>query len=160
MATSGAVGGFGREDFTIVNTVPECLKRCPTRAGRDDLAARLGLTINPFSQDWEWEVADPEKFDEWLSVYRDEPLSDDERFSLMEMLIQCVNDMVPAYGPADGIKQPPQWRAVAELLRERPRLHASSIAYWSVFGHDDPEEQFRISAAMRQVWRAVQPDLV
>ena len=142
-----------------MDELPEHLKRYPTRAGQDALAARLGLTIDPHSQDWEWEIARPEKFDEWLAVYHSEPLSDDERFSLMEMLIQCVDDAVPTYGPPEEVEELPQWQAVAALLRERPQLHASSIAYWSVLGHDNPEEQFRVSVPMRQVWAAVQPTL-
>src|SRR5262245_26865033 len=68
-------------------------ERYPTRAGRVALAARLNLTIDPYSQDWEYEVAKPEWFPEWLAVYRDDSLSDDERFSLMEMLIQCVESL-------------------------------------------------------------------
>jgi hypothetical protein len=135
------------------------LKRYPTRAGRDALAARLGLTIDPYSQDWEWEIAEPARFAEWLALYRDGPLSDDERFSLMEMLIQCVENMIQIYGPPDEIEELPQWQAVAGLLQANPRLHASSIGYWSALGHDDPEEQFRVSVPMRRVWAAVQPSL-
>jgi len=142
-----------------VDELPEHLNRCPTGAGRKALAARLGLTIDPFSQDWEWEIAEPGHFSDWLSVYRDAPLSDDERVSLMEMLIQCVESIAKVSRAGIDIEELPQWQAVAGLLRERPRLHASSIAYWSVFGLDDPEEQFRVSVPMRRVWEAVQPAL-
>src|SRR5262249_17392740 len=139
--------------------VPEHLKRYPTQAGCEALAARLGLTIGPYSQDWEWEVADPEHFPAWLAVYREAPLTDDERFSLMEMLVQCVEDLAPADGPREQVERLPEWQAVAALLRERPRLHASTIAYWSVFGADTPDEQFRVSVPMRKVWAEVQPAL-
>lgn len=139
--------------------VPHELKRYPTKAGRESLAARLGLVIGPYDQDWEWQVAEPEKFDGWLAAYREAPLSDDERFSLMEMLIQCVEDMVSLRGPPEEVEELAPWQAVAALLRANPRLHASSIAYWSAFGGDDPEEQFRVSVPMRQVWAAVQSTL-
>ena len=139
--------------------VPDDLRRYPTKDGREALAARLGLTIDPYSQDWEWEVAEPENFETWLALYRDAPLSDDERFSLMEMLIQCVEDMVSAQGPPEEVEQLPQWQAVATLLQANPQLHASSIAYWSAFDHDNPEEAFRVSFPMRRVWTAVKPTL-
>jgi hypothetical protein len=138
---------------------PDYLIRYPTRAGRDALANRLSLKIDPFSQDWEWEIAEPARFEEWLAVYRSEPLSDDERFSLMEMLIQCVEDLARTCGSPDEVEKLPQWQAVAALLRTSPRLHASSIAYWSVFDHDDTEQQFRVSVPMRHVWAVVQPEL-
>jgi hypothetical protein len=140
-----------------VEEVPDNLKRYPTRAGRQALAARLGLAIDPYSQDWEWEVAAPEHFQQWLTVYREVRLTDDERFSLMEMLVQCVEHLSQAPGSPEQVEDRPEWQAVADLLRERPRLHASTIAYWSVFGAEDPEEQFRVSVPMRQVWAEVQP---
>jgi hypothetical protein len=145
---------------TVVDEVRDNLRRYPTRAGREALAARFGLAMGAHDQDWEWQIARPEFFDAWLAAYREAPLSDDERFSLMEMLVQCVDDMVPTQGPPEKVEELPQWQAVAALPRERPRLHASTIAYWSVFGRDDPEEQFRVSVPMRRVWEVVQPSLV
>lgn len=140
-----------------MDEVPEHLVRYPTRAGQDALAARLGLTIDPNDQDWEWQVADAARFDEWLSIYRDDSLSDDERFSLMEMLIQCVEDMVPLRGPPSEVEELPQWSAVEALLRARPQLHASTLEYWSVFEGENSEEMFRVSEPMRKVWAAVRP---
>lgn len=139
--------------------VPTHLRRWPTTAARQALAARLGLPYDRQMQDWEWEVADPACFTNWLAVYRDDALSDDERFSLAEMLIQRVEDTLPNAGPPAEVEALPQWQAVRELLRERSRLHASSIAYWSAFGRDDSEVPFRVSVLMRRVWEAVQPAL-
>jgi hypothetical protein len=133
--------------------------RYPTNAGREALAARFGLAIDPYPQDWEWEVASPKHFPAWLALYEEAALTDDERFSLMEMLVQCVDEMCPAYSPSEQVEQRPEWQAVAALLRARPRLHASTIAYWSVFGGEGPEEQFAVSAPMRRVWADVQQAL-
>lgn len=144
--------GNRREDG--MDEVPERLIRYPTQAGQDSLAARLGLTIGPNDQDWEYTIADSARFDEWLAVYRDDSLSDDERFSLMEMLIQCVEYMARDHSPSE-VDVLPQWSAVAALLRDRPQLHAATIAYWSVFEGEDPEEQFRVSLPMRKVWAEV-----
>src|SRR5262245_12464236 len=138
--------------------VPDQLQRYPTRAGRDALAARLGLTVDPFSQDWEWEVADPEHFVQWLAVYQREPLTDAERFSLMEMLVQCVEDIARDDG-SQQVEALAEWPVVAALLLANPRLHASTVAYWSVLGQDDPEGQFRVSVPVRRVWAEVQKGL-
>jgi hypothetical protein len=142
-----------------VDELPEELRRYATCAGREALAARLGLTIHPHAQDWEWEVAEPARFSEWLAVYREPSLSDDERFSLMEMLIQCVEDMAPDHGPPSEVEDLSEWQVVAALLRANARLHASSIVYWSVFGYEDPEGRFRVSVPMRRVWADVRENL-
>jgi hypothetical protein len=143
----------------MVDKVPDHLRRYPTKAGREALAARLGLTIDPYSQDWEWEIARPEHFPGWLALYADARLTDDERFSLMEMLVQCVDEMCPAHSPPEQVEQRPEWQAVAALLRARPQLHASTIAYWSRFGGEWPEGQFVVSTPMRRVWADVQKAL-
>jgi hypothetical protein len=145
--------------MVVVDEVPYHLRRYPTKAGREALAARLGLTIDPYSQDWEWEVARAEHFPAWLAIYKEATLTDDERFSLMEMLVQCVDEMCPAYTPPEQVEQRPEWRAVAALLRARPHLHASTIAYWSVFGGEWPDGQFVVSTPMRRVWVGVQKAL-
>ncbi len=139
-----------------MDELPDHLRRYPTKAGREALAGRLGLIIDPYSQDWEWEVAQVEHFPTWLALYKDAALTDDERFSLMEMLVQCVDGMCPAYSPPEQVEQRPEWQEVADLLRARPHLHASTIAYWSVFGGEWPEEQFLVSTPMRRVWADVQ----
>lgn len=139
-----------------MDEVPEHLRRYPSRAGREGLAARLGMTIDPRSQDWEWEVAAPEHFQRWLTMYQSAPLTDEERVSLMEVLMQCVEDMALTHGLAGRVEQMPQWQALATLLRANPGLHASTIHYWSVLGHDEPDKLFRVSVPMRRVWADIQ----
>jgi hypothetical protein len=65
--------------------------RFPTD-GALGLAKRFHLPFNNNMQDWPWEIADHSRFDEFLQVYDSEPLSLDERFTLMKMLIQCVEN--------------------------------------------------------------------
>jgi hypothetical protein len=136
---------------------PEHNPQGRTRSSRERLAARLGLALDPRSQDWEWQVADPTRFPEWLATYRDAPLDDGERVSLMEMLVQCVDDLARLCDSPAQVERLPEWVAVAGLLRANPRLHAATIAYWCVLGAEDPEEQFAVSPPMRQVWAEVAP---
>lgn len=142
--------------------LPEHLVRYPTKAGRESLAARLGLT-GGFHDDWEWVIADPQHFQEWLGVYQHDRLSDDERFSLVEMLVQCVEDSCRGYHPwgqaEKQVESLAQWQAIAAILRANPRLHASTIHYWSVFEADEPEERFQVSMSMRRVWAEVRAAL-
>lgn len=139
-----------------MDVVPEHLRRFGSKAGREALAARLGLSVDPFSQDWEYEVASVEHLPAWLAVYREAILSDDERFLLMEMLIQCVEDLCGSTSSPEQVEQTPDWQAIAALLRARPNLHANTIAYWSVFEGESPDERFAVSMSMRQVWADIQ----
>ena len=130
---------------------PDVPRRWPTTAARLSLASRLHLPYDPSMQDWEWEVADPARFDEFLDAYSSGGLTEDERFALMEVLIQCVEEMgLPAVGSS------PQWQAVAALLLARRDLHSSSVRYWSCLDDHDLEDCFRVTGPMRTVWQAIQ----
>lgn len=100
-------------------------------------------------QDWEYEVAQSERFSEFLSVYASAQLSDDERFSLMCVLIQCVEEIKPevAYEVA--------WSGIEPLLAASPELHRSTIAYWAQLEATDSEMLFRVSPRMRKLWSSI-----
>lgn len=119
----------------------------PSTAARTALAARFGLPYADSMQDWEWEVAEAAKFDEFLGVYRDVNLPDEERASLMEMLLQCIEETESASDFASF------WSAIEPLLVARAALHRPTIAYWSCLSEAAPEHCFRVSPFMRRVWK-------
>jgi hypothetical protein len=130
--------------------VPEIPDRWATNAARMSLARRFALPYDPLSQDWEWEVADPSRFGEFLDAYGSGSLDEDERFALMEILIQCIEDM-----GLHSVEASPQWHSVANLLHAHAGLHASSIRYWSCLEARDLEDCFGVTAPMRAVWEVI-----
>jgi hypothetical protein len=131
---------------------PKIPDRWPTTAARKSLARRFSLPHEPFSQDWEWEVADPSRFSEFLAAYVSIPLDEDERFSLMEIIIQCIESM-----DMPSVESSPQWHSVETLLRAHGGLHASSVRYWSCLEDSDLKDCFRVAGPMRAVWEAIRP---
>ena len=125
-------------------------QRWTTTAARVSLARRFGLPYDHSMQDWEWEVADASRFGEFLDAYSSGSFDEGERFSLMEMLIQCVEDM-----DLPSVEVTPQWRSVAALLTANPWLHASSVRYWSCLGDRDLENCFSVSGPMRAIWEII-----
>lgn len=153
--------GMGQESVIMGGPIPHSLRRYPTNAARSRLAELLGLPYEPSMQDWEWEIADTCRFQEFIDVYRNLHLPEQERVSLMEILIQCVEDLLQdpfRTGESRGVEE---WKDVATLLRLHPRLHARSIYYWCCFDLSPYEEScFLISPLMRQVWLDVQDSLI
>jgi hypothetical protein len=110
------------------------------------------ILFTPFDaseQDWEWEVADAERIDEFLSAYESGELSDDERFTLMETILQSFEDLKLFEGRPDP---DPRWQRVLEILDQNIDLHAHSVWYWSALDAedpDDPELQFWVTPFVR-----------
>lgn len=120
----------------------------PSQTAREALASRFGLPFHDSMQDWEWEVADVGRFDEFLEVYRAAGVTDAERYSLMEMLIQCVEEMPSSLFDA-------AWQRIEPFLLARPEIHASTISYWACLEEIGPEAEFEVSRNMRRIWRMI-----
>ena len=119
--------------------------RFPTSEARMSLASRFNLPYHDDMQDWEWEVADESRFQEFLSAYQLPGLTDAERFSLMEVLIQCVEDK------ADETDFSAAWQALEFHLIRAKMLHLSTIHYWASDGETEPDHCFFVAPAMRRL---------
>jgi len=89
-------------------------------------------------QDWEWEIADPERLDEYRALLDTPELSESERISLVEMLLECF-EVLAHDGALDA-----RWEQLDRYLTAHHALHASTLAYWS----DGP---FKIAEAVRRI---------
>lgn len=94
-------------------------------------------------QDWAVIVADPARLDEFIEAYDSGELSDDERFVLMETILQSFEEL-PA--PLDS---DPRWTRVLDAIGRDIALHACTMEYWSVPDSEGPEEQFRVTPDIR-----------
>ena len=126
-------------------SIPEHLWRFPTRAAIDSLARRFGFPNTPSMQDWEWEVADPERIEEFLAAYSSGELSDDERFTLMETIIQSFEESDRDF------ETDAQWSEVLNTLDEHIELHAYTVWYWSYLDDEDPANWFWVTPWIRKV---------
>ena len=116
----------------------------PTTPARQALAVRFSLPYDDAMQDWEWEVANAEEFDQYLAAYT-LAMPNDQRFSLMEMLVQCVEDS------QDEALFNIRWAKVRSLLVNHIGLHAQTVAYWACGEEGDLELAFRVSRPMREL---------
>lgn len=124
--------------------VPEHLWRFPTREAIDSLAKRFDLPNTREMQDWEWEVADAMRIDEFLGAYLSGELSDDERFTIMETLLQCFEES----GCDLDLDQ--RWAQVVASLDTHVELHAHTVWYWSC-DDEDPAYWFRVTPWVRRI---------
>lgn len=113
----------------------------------DTLAKRFKLPCEPGMQDWQWEVADASRIDEFLAAYESGDLTDDERFTLMEIVIQSFADL------PEPLVSDIRWSRALTLLSENCHLHLYSIWYWSVLDNDlGHEDLWRVTPDLRVVF--------
>ena len=131
-------------------SVPQRLWRFPP--ARERLAARFNLPNTEDMQDWEWQVADFSRIDEFLVAYQGSELSDDEKFTLMETIIQSFAES--EFAESDEVKKPSaRWKMVLEWLDSNIELHIYTVWYWAVLEHD-LEDGWNVAPAMRAILSA------
>jgi hypothetical protein len=99
--------------------------RYPTRAAIDSLAKHFDLPNSLEMQDWEWEVADYNRINEFVAEFRSDSLSDDEKFTLLEIIIQSFEESDTDLNTND------LWLEVLSLIEKNFKLHSYSVWYWS-----------------------------
>ncbi|MGD8883508.1 MAG: hypothetical protein PVI82_16535 [Desulfobacterales bacterium] len=126
-------------------SVPEHLWRFPTTEARVSLAKRFGLPYSDQMQDWEYEVADANRIDEFISVYESGELDDDEKFSLMETIIQSFEDL------EISLSDEPRWQRVLNLIENNIELHRYTVWYWSMLENSNKFEQWRVTPFIESI---------
>ena len=99
------------------------------------------------SQDWECEVADYQRYKEFLGFYeKSDNLTDEERFTLMMIVIESTNDAMSMLGVGED--------DIANLKRVLLRnyaLHENTLNDWADWEQEDLGESHAITPVIRSV---------
>lgn len=99
-------------------------QRCWTAASIEFLSKTLGHAVDGHQQDWPFEVADPQRLNDYLALYADLRIDDDVRFTLADMIIQAFED-------EGDFAADTRWADFLAGLSANVRLHAFQIWYWA-----------------------------
>jgi hypothetical protein len=100
--------------------------RCTSAKSIAKLAQILNVPNNSQMQDWEWEIADHKRLNEYIHLYGRRHMTDDDRIALMETIIQSVDDLYSKNGFL-----PRQWNRVKNLIIQNSEIHRYTVFYWS-----------------------------
>ena len=96
-------------------------------------------------QDWQYEVADAARVEEFLIYYENNCLSLNEKITLMELILESYNDYVTG-----NSENPVVSERLCQVLQKESKLFSNTIEYWSC-GNDDLEDCFAITPLVRKV---------
>lgn len=136
-------------------TDPDRYPRPVTAEAIASLSARFALPHEWYDQDWEYTSADPSRLPEFLNALEGNDLTDAERFTLSEIVMESFNDVMSM---DEARAKPAEWDRFAALLRARPKLHAFALCYWSDL-ESDPDDAFYVSLLVRPLWADLQPQI-
>ena len=117
-----------------------------TREAIEKLSRELKL-LEPdeFSQDWQYEVADLNRLEEFVMFYFDEKLNNNEKFTLMNLILESANDCVQS--ESLNCKT---WEQIAKILTYDIDINEQILEYWAC-GDDKIEDCFYITPLIRKI---------
>jgi len=119
--------------------------RHQTRAAIEKLNFLLKLDKNRWQQDWNIELADPNRVDEFCQVY--ERLYEvDEKFALMTLIISSYDDFISEQGDSPELE-----KRIAQLILTQWELHVDTIHYWALISQPEIEDGFAVTPFMRKI---------
>jgi hypothetical protein len=121
-----------------------------TKSAIEGLVQKIKLPPpDEFSQDWEYEVSDPSRINEFLYAYKHIELNHDEKFGLMIIIISSLNDAI-----VEGKKEDKWNSSIKSLLLQDLDIHKNTIYYWAMLDEEDIENCYAVTSFMRQVARS------
>ena len=111
-----------------------------------ELASLFGYEIEIYSQYWTYEIAEPERIDEYTRAYDTTVTNGETKFSLMEMIFQSLTEQ------KDEKKMEEKWDQVKSILNENFDLHKYTIYYWCCWENEDINDCWEITPLIRDFW--------
>ncbi|MBI3728230.1 MAG: hypothetical protein HY254_07840 [Burkholderiales bacterium] len=120
--------------------------RCPTSEAMHALAKQLDLPPTPLAYEWHYAVADPARIEDFVVAYENLSLSDDERFTLMEVILNSVIDAADT-----TILEGHVWENILILIENNIALHIYSVWYYSSAEQENIADAWCIAPGMRKI---------
>ena len=120
------------------------VSRHPTGAAIERLSVELGLA--EISQDWELEAADSDRVLEFLNYYDTQLLNDDERFTLMSLIVASFDEVLSGNTVMRD--------QIAVRLNARFDLLNSLVQEWAMPDRAETESCFNFTPIAREVMRS------
>lgn len=117
------------------------------REAIESISASLSIPFTGIEQDWEIEFANSNRISDYLSFYKDNTLTSDERMALMALIIASYEE----YLIKNNLIKDKYWDEISSLLRSDIIFFNSLIEYWCLSGEDEHEEYFKITNLVRAI---------
>ncbi len=120
-----------------------------TKKAIESINQKLSLPFTGVEQDWEVELANSDRVDEFVACYKSTKLSSEEKKALMSLIFASYNDFLNER----EIDKSELWFEIALLIQSDRDLFKELLSYWRLDGETSPENYFKITPLVRAIRR-------
>jgi len=111
----------------------------------ENLSRELLLPYTGIEQDWDIEMADSNRIDEFIAFYKRGDLSDELKLATMSLILTSYED----YLGINELGNNRHWEEIKSQLKAEKILFKDLIRYWSI--GEEAENLFRITSLIREI---------
>jgi hypothetical protein len=113
----------------------------------EKISKNLSLPYTGIEQDWDLEMANSKRINEFLNYYKQHALSQDEKFAIMSLILASYNDFLEE----NNVEVDSRWKMIREILESDRSSFADLLNYWSSDGEIKKDNVFRITMLIREI---------
>ncbi|WP_103072004.1 hypothetical protein [Aquimarina sediminis] len=113
----------------------------------ESINKKLSLPYTGVEQDWDIELADSQRVNEFVFFYKNTMLSLDEKKALMSLIFASYDDFLNEC----GIDKNEIWTEIVLLVQSNINLFKELLNYWSLEEETSPENYFKITPLVRDI---------
>lgn len=110
----------------------------------EQLSKELSLPYMGFEQDWDVELADKNRVDEFISFYNDNDLSTEMKYATMSIILASYDDFLND----KELDRDYRWYEIEKILKSEKEVFRDLIEYWTI--DSEVENAFRITPLIRE----------
>lgn len=113
----------------------------------EQLSKELSLPYTGIEQDWDIEMANSNRIDEFLKFYKGSNLSDNKKVATMSLILASYEDLLNE----NNKEIDDRWNEIKSILEYEKVIFADLIDYWSLSNELGVDNLFQITPLLRNL---------
>ena len=111
----------------------------------EQISKELSLPFTGMEQDWDIEMADSNRVNDFLEFYIESDLSDDKKMAVMSLILASYEDFLND----NDLEIDDRWNKIRSILDSEKLIFVDLIDYWSL--RNEVDNIFQITPLMRNI---------
>lgn len=109
------------------------------------ISKELSLPFTGIEQDWDIEISDPNRIDDFLNFYSKIDLSSDEKFAVMSLIVASYEEFLNE----NTLNIDDRWSKIKLILESEVDIFIDLINYWSL--SNEVDDLFKVTPLIRDI---------
>lgn len=109
---------------------------------------KLKLQYLGFEQDWDIEMADYKRLEEFIAFFEKNILQNNEKFALIGLILASFDDLLNHLNTPHNAQL---WDRISHIINEEKELYQELLEYWSLSKEKNQKEIFKITPLVREI---------